>query len=169
MVVDPVPELQALRREHWDLEDLELKPEPTSLLDDVQGDSLEIVAEFELAGDAEFGLRLRCSPDGQEQTRIVYRSAQGQLVVERDESSVSPDVERSECMATVELAAGEPLRLHIFLDRSVLEVFANGGQTCLTTRIYPLRPDSLGLGLMLRSGQAKLRSMDVWVLASIWG
>lgn len=169
VVVEPVPELRALRREHWHLEGLELEPEPFNLLGEIQGDSLEIVAEFDLEGEAEFGLMLRCSPDGQEQTRIVCRTVQGQLVVERDESSVSPDVERGERTAPVELAAGEPLRLHIFLDRSVLQVFANGGQTCLATRIYPLRPDSLGLGLLLRSGQVKLRSLDVWALASIWG
>ena len=46
--------------------------------------------------------------------------------------------------APFELGEGETLRLHIFLYRSVLEVFANGRQ-CLTQRIYPTRADSLGL------------------------
>lgn len=169
VAVEPVPELQALRREHWHLEDLELESEPFSLLEDIQGDCLEIVAEFELTGEAEFGLRLRCSSDGQEQTRIIYRAAQRQIVIERDESSVSPDVERGERTSPVELSAGDLLRLHIFLDRSVIEVFVNDGQTCLASRVYPLRPDSLGLGFLLHSGRAKLRSMDVWALASIWG
>ena len=48
--------------------------------------------------------------------------------------------------APFELAAGEGLELRIFLDRSVLEVFANGRQ-CITQRIYSTRADSLGVRL----------------------
>jgi beta-fructofuranosidase len=178
VAVEPVTELQALRREHWHFEDLGFRPEQLNSdpmkcesdgpLGDVQGDTLEILAEFELSDDAEFGLRLRCSPDGQEQTRIVYQAVKGRIVVERDDSSVSPDVERNQRTAPVELASGQPLTLHVFLDRSVIEIFVNGGRTCLATRIYPLRPDSLGIGLFVRSGQVELKSMDVWALASIW-
>jgi beta-fructofuranosidase len=169
LALEPVPELQVLRGQHWHFEGLELGLDSAGLLDGVQGDNLEIVAEFESDGAAEFGLRLRCSPDGQEQTRIVYRPAPRQVVLERDASSVSPDVERGECMAPVESAAGESLRLHIFLDRSVLEVFVNGGRTCLASRIYPLRPDSLGVGLFARCGNVKLKSMDIYRMRTIWG
>lgn len=166
--IEPVAEVQVLRGEHWHYEDLELGPESTGLFDDGRGDALEILAEFEPSDDAEIGLRLRCSLDGQEQTRIVYHAAQSKIVVERDESSVSPDVERSERMVPIELAGGEPLTLHVFLDRSVIEIFVNGGRTCLATRVYPLRPDSLGVGLYARSGAARLKSMDIWALDSIW-
>ena len=38
------------------------------LLDDVQGDCLEIIAEFAPQSEGECGLILRCSPDGQEQS-----------------------------------------------------------------------------------------------------
>lgn len=169
LAVEPVPELQILRGQHWHFKGLELGLDSAGLLDGVQGDSLEMLVEFEPDGDAEFGLRLRCSPDGQEQTRIIYRSAQRQIVLERDASSVSPDVERGERTAPVESAVGEPLRLHIFLDRSVLEVFVNGGRTCLTSRIYPLRPDSLGVGLFARSGKVILKSMDIYRMRTIWG
>jgi beta-fructofuranosidase len=59
------------------------------------------------------------------------------------------------------------LRLHIFLDRSVLEVFANE-HTCLASRIYPTRPDSLGVDLFARRGQVRLKSLEVWEMGSIW-
>ncbi len=48
------------------------------------------------------------------------------------------------------LAPGDRLQLRVFVDHSVLEVFANG-RACLTTRIYPTRPDSLGIGLEARA------------------
>jgi hypothetical protein len=63
-----------------------------------------------------------------------------------------------------ELKPGEPLRLRVFLDRSVLEVFANGRQ-CLTQRIYPTCADSLGIKLISRSGSVKVKSLDAWDLS----
>ena len=39
------------------------------------------------------------------------------------------------------LAADEALHLRIFIDRSIIEVFANDRQ-CLTLRVYPERADS---------------------------
>ena len=178
VAVEPVRELQALREQHWHFEALEVRPEQSDSgpgdcgssgpLGGVRGDCLEIVAEFELGASAEFGLVLCCSPDGQEQTRVVYQAAQCQIVVERDDSSSSPDVDRGERTAPVELAVGESLELHIFLDNSVLEVFCNGGRTCLATRIYPQQPDSLGIGVFARSGAALLKSIDIWALGSIW-
>lgn len=166
--IQPVKELRALRREHWHEGELEVDREPSGLLNGVKGQRLEIVGEFVFEEGAEFGLRLRCSPDGQEQTRIVYRSTERQLVIERDASSLSLDVERNERTAPVTLAPEEPLKLHVFLDHSVIEVFANDGRTCLASRVYPLRPDSLGVGLFAREGSVKAKSLDVWALDSIW-
>ena len=40
----------------------------------------------------------------------------------------------------------EPLRLRVFVDRSVVEVFANGKQ-CVAVRVYPGREDSTGVSL----------------------
>ncbi len=166
--LQPVEELRVLRREHWHDECLDLEPDPAGLLSGVRGDSLEIVAEFSFEGEAVFGLRLRCSPDGQEQTRILYRSAEGRLVIERDASSLRPGVERTACAAPVALSPGEPLKLHVFLDHSVIEVFVNDGRTCLASRVYPLRPDSLGVGLFAQEGSVALNALDIWALDAIW-
>ena len=64
------------------------------------------------------------------------------------------------------LAEGEPLRLSIFVDCSVIEVFANG-RTCLTERAYTNRPENIGVALYARGGSAKLKSMQVYELKSI--
>ena len=53
------------------------------------------------------------------------------------------DTEQALCSAR-QLQPREPLKLRIFIDRSVVEVFANGRQ-CMTQRIYPARRDSLGV------------------------
>ena len=66
--------------------------------------------------------------------------------------------------APFELAARETLELNILLDRSVLEVFANGRQ-CITQRIYPIRPDSLEVRLFSRGGDVHVLSVHAWDMA----
>ena len=65
--------------------------------------------------------------------------------------------------APFKLVDAELLKLHIFLDRSVLEVFANNRQ-CLTQRIYPTRSDSLGVSIFARGGDALLNRLDAWTM-----
>lgn len=69
--------------------------------------------------------------------------------------------------APLERSEGEPLRLHLFLDRSVVELFINQ-RTTLSTRIYPSRPDSLGISIFAQGGSVIINSLDVWTMKSIW-
>lgn len=64
-----------------------------------------------------------------------------------------------EQFAPLTLKPGEPLRLRVSLDRSVLEIFANGRQ-CITQRICPTRSDSLGVAIFSRGREVKVKSFD---------
>ena len=59
------------------------------------------------------------------------------------------------------------MKLHIFLDRSRVEVFAKDGETVLTDRIYP-SPSSDAVELYSDSGNSPIPSLTVWKLGSIW-
>jgi beta-fructofuranosidase len=158
--MEPLPELAVLRGRHRRFEGLKLSAGFT-LLPDVEGDCLEMVVELEPEDAREVGLAVRVSPGGEEETRIVYDADARRLVVDRERSSESPDVDRSAYGGPLKLAPGEPVRLHVFLDRSVVEVYANG-QACVTSRIYPARPDSRGVSLFAHGGGARARSVDAW-------
>ncbi len=67
---------------------------------------------------------------------------------------------------TLALKDGEPLTLRVFVDRSVIEVFANG-RLCLTSRVYPSEA-SLGVALFAQGGSVDVRAIDVWNMKSIW-
>ena len=56
--------------------------------------------------------------------------------VDRQGSSKDSTVDREPHGTHLTLAAGENLRLRVFLDRSVIEVYANARAT-LTSRVYP--------------------------------
>jgi sucrose-6-phosphate hydrolase SacC (GH32 family) len=147
----------------------------------VRGDCLEISLVIEPGDAKEFGLKVRCSPDGAEETGITCTPAAQTLKIELGKSTLDSSVKYqayngkfaqqynlplekhlvTEQVAPFELKPGEPLRLRVFLDRSVLEVFANDRQ-CITQRIYPSRADSLGVALFARGGKAKVKSFDAW-------
>ena len=55
----------------------------------------------------------------------------------------------------LELGADEPLRLRVFVDKSVVEVFANDRQAVMR-RIYPSREDSLGVTSFPQGGSATI-------------
>lgn len=165
--IEPAPNLQVLRRDHQEFSDINLAADAPLCLEQVQGESLELVAVLEETGEEELGLKVRCCPDDAEQTQVLYHPKRACLTLDVSRSSISADVNRESQTGPLQLRPGEPLELHIFIDRSIVEVFANSRQ-CLTKRIYPDRPDSLGIGLLIRGGSAKLRSMDVWQIDPVW-
>jgi len=65
------------------------------------------------------------------------------------------------------LGNNEPLKLRVFIDRSVVEVFVNGRQ-CVAMRVYPGREDSLGVSLRAQGQDAELKSLDAWQMENIY-
>jgi beta-fructofuranosidase len=174
--ITPAPEIMALRGKNHHFHDLPVSHRLSSTRGasleihqgafSMRGDSLEIKAEFELGGSEAVGLTVRVAPHAEEQTSITYNRTNSQLLVERERSSLSPDVDRAPQGGLLALAENETLKLHVFLDASVIEIFAND-RACLTSRIYPSRPDSLSLGTIARSGKARLKALDVWEMHPI--
>jgi sucrose-6-phosphate hydrolase SacC (GH32 family) len=129
--------------------------------------------------NSECGVIVRRTPDGAEQTAISFSRAAGVLKIDLSKSTLDPAIRyRSWCLwrpedptdagrrvlaqeAPLQLASGEPLGLRIFLDRSMLEVFANGRQ-CLTQRLWPTRTDALGAALFSRGGPTQVSSLTAW-------
>jgi beta-fructofuranosidase len=164
--VQPAPELRALRGRQTGLATTTVSPtSPVHL--EVEGATLEILAEFLPSQATQFGLKVRCAPDGSEHTLIAYDPGNGWLSIDREHSSLDPAVDREPHGTHVKLADGENLRLHIFVDCSVVEVYANA-RACLTSRVYPSRDDSLGVELFARGGPVQLQTLDVWEMGSIW-
>ena len=187
LLIDPVPELKALRLRRRARRDVRLGANSELVLDEMQGDCLELAVEMESVGAQQFGVKVRCSPDGAEETAVLYDAACSTLKVDVSRSTLDrairytryratatgraameaiPDDERfvQTQEAPFQLAAGEALKLRVFVDRSVLEVFANGRQ-CITQRIYPTRADSLGVRLFGTGGALEVGSIEAWPLA----
>lgn len=103
-------------------------------------------------GSQEVGVFIAHNADATLGTKVVYSFEDEMLRVDRSASSTSAHVDRSTKWAPLGLVrfadgSWEPLRLHVYLDNSVLEVFANG-RVSLTTRIYCDSPDCARVSLL---------------------
>jgi beta-fructofuranosidase len=63
--------------------------------------------------------------------------------------------------APFELKKGEQLNLRIFIDKSMVEVFANDRQAVIR-RAYPENPQSTGVSLFSQGKEAKLIRLKAW-------
>ncbi len=159
--IQPIPELHALRGKHSNFVNRTVEPSTASLPDLVRGNALEIMMQLKLSRYSRVGVRLFCSPDGKEQTVLAYDRNNGRLTIHREKSSLDPECATTPFSSKLSLAPGGILKLQVFLDRSVIEVFAND-TVCLTSRVYPTRADSLGVKLFREGGSALVKSLDIW-------
>lgn len=157
----PAPELEVLRGERQAWNDLPLEGRQTL---EVTGEALEIRAVIRLGSASRTGLIVRSSPDGSEETCIVFDTQTSRLNVDRSRSSLSTDMTKDEL--SIELEVNDLLELRVFMDSSTLEVFAHG--RAISTRIYPTHPDSLGVAVFAEGHQAVLESLEIWKMHSIW-
>jgi len=168
VTVTPPSELTSLRTDERTVEPGTISANSERLLDDIGGRSIEIHAQITPDEAAEVGIRVLRSSDGAERTTVSYWDAVDSLGIDTGASTSNPHVlGRTPEIGPLELSDGEPLDLRVFVDRSVIEVFANGRQS-LTTRVYPSRDLNAGISLFARRGAAKLDSMTVWDMRSIW-
>ena len=109
-----------------------------------RGDAVELRLGVALSADAVLELDVCATPGGEEVTTIRFSRAGGRLELDRSRSSLHQGAVRGCHGGTLALGDDEPLELRVFVDRSIVEVYANGRFT-LTGRIYPTREDSTRL------------------------
>ena len=89
-------------------------------------------------------------------------------MIDSSYSTLLPQIlSRAPEAAPILLEEDEPLKLRVFLDKSSIEVFANGKQ-CLAMRVYPSRDDSVGVSLRSQGKGATLKQLDAWQMKSIY-
>ncbi|MEQ8155961.1 MAG: glycoside hydrolase family 32 protein [Clostridiaceae bacterium] len=166
LYMKPVKELEALRTNHKRYENVEITE---SWLPDAKGKALEVIAEIETIDQlTSFSIDVLASENGEEKTSIIYDSDKNSFSVNRKKSSLSGLCHDSELSGKIILDKDENLKLHIFVDHSTIEVFANYKET-ISTRVYPVREDSENIVFNLIKGKLlKVKSLDIWEMKSIW-
>jgi beta-fructofuranosidase len=167
LALHPVSEIETLRGAHHSWTDLNLVDGTLHWLEGVSGRQLEIALAIKPSDKVETWLSVLRSPDGAEETCIVYDGSTGELWIDRSNASLDPEPSRERRGAAVQIAADGTLGLRVFVDGSVVEVFASDG-TCLTSRVYPTRSDSVGVRLGAKGGSVRASRVDAWEMRTIW-
>lgn len=159
----PIRELQAQRRSEQNWAAFELSHSELTL---THGDLLEIIVEFEFNDELEFGLKLRASET--EETIVGYSTHEQLLFIDRSRSGAIDFHGDFACKHSALLKAESGIiKLHIFVDRSSIEAFANDGKIVMTDQIFPLS-SSTGIKLYAKDGSVKVKSLTIHTLHSIF-
>ena len=145
---NPAPKFEALRGEPGITESTELAEKPVALGSGISGDCLEIEAQLSASAAASVSLRVRCAADGAGGTEISFNSKDGVLTAGKVKKL---------------LGTGQPVRLRIFLDKRVMEIYANDGDAAIFTTVDAAVNDTT-IVAFARGGAGRLESLKAWPL-----
>ena len=155
----PPPELNMLRYNAEEFADITLQSDGEKALEVANGESCEIKLTVKLHSARQAGLQVRTSPDGNETTLLYYDAESKKLVFDATKSGEKGRPVMEE--APYDLGDQENLRLNVFIDKSVVEIFANDRQA-ITRRVYPTGGDSDQVRLFCRGGEAEFSEIKTW-------
>ena len=166
LVQRPVRELERLRREklrvaNASVEEVNQKIRKSRLKTEVY----EFEAELRPGQAEDIGFRLRKSKDAE--TLIGFDAVHREVYVDRTHSGEVSFSKDFPGRHSGKLEQNASIRLHVFVDRSSVEVFANDGERVLSERIYP-PPGSDGIELYAHGAGAGVVSLTIWELNPIW-
>jgi beta-fructofuranosidase len=184
--IEPAGDIESLRYDHQHVGSMNLPANEDIVLRNIQGNAMEFNAEIDLKNAPMVEINVLRSPNAEEVTRIRFfknrgyrhlefgrRSAYSKkysslITIDSSYSSVLEDVQpRAPETAQVFIHKNEPLKLRVFIDRSVVEVFVNSRQ-CVAVRVYPSRKDSVGVSLRSQGRDSTLKSFDAWQMKNIY-
>lgn len=173
LLMAPADELASLRYNGVTSTDIAIPKDSSRPVpfDPVMENVLELEVEIDGGAATEFGLTVCGSPDGEFQTVIGYDRKAGALKIDNSRSGDWERVDKAVTgtpkarveSAPMKLAEQEPLKLRVYLDRCLVEVFANDGRLALSRVVYP-PPGAGAIALYARGGKATAKNLRLWDL-----
>jgi fructan beta-fructosidase len=165
LIQKPIVELESLRGKSIHLSNKKVKID-NKALEDIQGTSYEIKADFELGTAKKFGFKILVGKD--QETRIYYDVDANKLVLDRSKAGVTDFTNSFTGLFEGPLKPKKgKISLNIFVDVSTIEVFANDGELVFTNLVFP-DPTSNGLELYAEGGSVNMKTFDYFPMQSVW-
>ena len=148
----------------------------------VAGNAYELQVDIQSSDASMVELRVLESPGKEEFTRISVYRERGYpdratyshktrttfVTIDNSFASVDPDVRcRAPETLEVRIEREEPVQLRVFVDHSIVEVFVNN-RKAVALRVYPSRPDSLGVSMLSQGSNTKISQLKFWPMGSIY-
>jgi sucrose-6-phosphate hydrolase SacC (GH32 family) len=153
LLIKPLRELKKLRTDEKSVQNLTVKSDTIHTLKGIAGDTMELEIVLEAPTAKEFGIKVLCDKEGGKGFTISSGKGSKTLTV----GYIKPPFE---------LKKGEDLTLRIFIDKSMVEVFANDRQAAVAWHDYD--PNDLHVSLFSKGGDLKCKSVSSWQINSIY-
>ena len=140
----------------------------------ISSSNFELMANMNITSNATAGFVFRRSSNGLEYTTLTYDPVSQYLILNRTCSSLITQFNNNTIYAKHALlttmingnsAQQELLSLRIFVDNSLLEVYANS-RTVMATHIYPALSDATGIGYTVnvgsQGGSVTFTNVSIW-------
>ena len=174
--INPVEELKFLRYNKKLAREMDLSASEEVIIDGFASDCMELKLTIDPGEAQQFGLKLLCAPNCEEETVITYDRHRSQFVIDFENASQDKNLAypgRSQPLTSGNLKQTVPyaiednqaLNLDIFVDKSVIEIFVNG-DICIVQRVYPMRGDSKQVRLFTNDHQIRARNIVKWEMGA---
>ncbi|MEO5592260.1 MAG: GH32 C-terminal domain-containing protein, partial [Chitinophagaceae bacterium] len=128
----------------------------------------EIDLLIEPGRDGACGLLLAAG--NQHAFEIGYDVAKSELYIDRSHTAnqaFNKNFKKLSRYATTLALKNKTLRLHVFFDNSIVEVFANDGEAVLTAQFFPAKNEN-EIRVFSNGSKSRLISLDLWPVKSAW-
>ena len=153
LLIKPLRELKKLRSDEKTVADLTVKSDSSHRLMGISGDTMELEIVLDTPTAREYGIKVLCDEEGNNGLNISSGKGSKTLNV----GYIDPPFELQEW---------EDLTLRIFIDKNMIEVFANDRQAAVAWHDY--KPQDLQVSLYSKGGDLKVKKVSAWQMKSIY-
>ncbi|MCE9555113.1 MAG: glycoside hydrolase family 32 protein [Planctomycetes bacterium] len=150
--IKPLKELESLRDERKTVEGVTVKAGANSPLSGIEGDALELAVKFKPSTAKTYGLRVLCDAEGKGGLAVRYEAGAKLLLLD-------------DLKVPFELKPGEELNLRVFVDKTLVEVFANDRQAAVAVC---RTPTGTSVSLLSEGGDAEAHGIEGWRMKSAY-
>ncbi len=158
----PVKELENLRMKETMVSNIKVTSGSVVKLTEPGLELMELEVTIPPNSAQQYGIKVGVSDDGREESVIWYDQRDKKLKFDTRKSGLSFGRKMIE-EAPFALEKGEPLVLRIFVDKSVVEVFANDRQA-IGRMVYPTL-GGRGISLFSDGGNVTFKSIKIWEMS----
>lgn len=149
--IKPLRELEQLRHNLKTENNIRVEAAVPHRLKNISGDTMELMVTIKRGDAQRYGVKILCDQDNGKGLAVVVDTRAKTLQVGK---SIAP----------LELKAGEEIQLRIFIDRSVVEVFANDRQAVVWQHVY--EAGDTGVCLFSEGGAMEVSEVKSWQMSS---
>jgi sucrose-6-phosphate hydrolase SacC (GH32 family) len=150
--IKPLRELETLRTGETGESNITVKGDSTHPFKKIAGDTIELNLTLEPGNAKEFGVNVFCAANGAG-FPITINTGNKTLTI-------------GKIAAPFELKPGEALNLRVFLDKSMVEVFANDRQAVVYMQQH--QAEDVGISLFSKGGDIAVKQAKAWKMKSTY-